>query len=77
MLKFVIHQFLIGDSQVGVDHINGGNKVWGYTIISIMFLPNLVFIVWFTFSHRGSLLQSGTWAKILIAGSVQLLTFLR
>ena len=66
-----------GDTQVGVDHINNGDVVWGYTIIFLMFLPNLVFILWFTIASRGHLLETGTWGMILTAGSVQVVTFMR
>ena len=66
-----------GDTQVGVDHINNGDVVWDYTIIFLIFLPNLVFILWFTLANRGHLLEAGTWGMILTAGSVQVVTFMR
>ena len=66
-----------GDTQVGADHIENGDVVWGCTIILLQFLPNLVFILWFTLSHRGRFCEAGTWGKIMIAGSIQIITLCR
>ena len=66
-----------GDTQVGVDHINDGNIVWGYTIILLQFVPNVVFILWFILANQGHLLEAGAWKKILIAALVQLVTLMR
>ena len=66
-----------GDTQVGIDHIKDGNIVWGCTVIMLQLLPNVVFIVWFILANQGHLLEAGTWKKIAIAGSVQLVTLMR
>ena len=66
-----------GDTQVGIDHIKDGNKRWGYTVIMLQLLPNVVFIVWFILANQGHLREAGTWKQIAIAGSVQLVTLIR
>ena len=66
-----------GDTQVGIDHIKDGNIVWGCTVIMLQLLPNVVFIVWFILANQGHLREAGTWKKIAIAGSVQLVTLIR
>ena len=70
-------KIIIADTGVGVDHIENEDYVWGITIILIMFIPNLVFLIWFALSHKGRFNEPGTCAKILIAGSTQLVTFAR
>ena len=71
------YNIIIGDTQVGIGHIKNGDIRWGCTVILLQFLPNLVFILWFVLSHKGRLFESGTCGKILIAGSVQLVTLAR
>ena len=66
-----------GDTQVGVDHINNGDLVWGSMVILLQFLPNLVFILWFILSQKEHLCESRTWGKIFFAGSVQIVTLMR
>ena len=76
----------LGDGAASQDHIEKDNPIWGYGIIGLMFLPNLVFVLWLlaatkkklhdgkrsTINERWQLLTT-----ILVAGSVQLVTVIK
>ena len=80
------HFPFLGDGAASQDHIENGHPSWGYGIIGLMFLPNLVFVLWLlvgtkkklhdgkrsTINERWQLLT-----KILVAGSVQLVTIIK
>ena len=66
-----------GDIIVGKEQIDKGETWWGFWIVMLMFVPNLVFIVWFILANRNKLSSGGTWLKITIAGSVQLVTLIK
>ena len=42
----------VGDGAVAYQHVENQNPVWGYTIIGLMFLPNLVFILWVVLGNK-------------------------
>ena len=69
----------VGDGAVAYQHVENQNPVWGYTIIGLMFLPNVVFILWFVLGNKRQVGQSRrrTLTKILVAGSVQLVTLIK
>ena len=67
----------IGDGAVSADHIENGHPVWGYSIIGLMFLPNIVFVLWFLVGNKKKQSKSETLAKVLVAGSVQLVTMIK
>ena len=67
----------LGDGAVSYDHIQCGNPVWGYSIIGLMFLPNLVFVLWFLVGNKNKLARWETLTKVLVAGSVQLVTMIK
>ena len=50
---------------------------WGFWIMTLMFLPNLLFITWFILARRNKLLNKDTWFKVFIAGNVQFVTLIR
>jgi hypothetical protein len=66
-----------GDVSVADNHVSNGDYVWGYTVILLMFLPNIVFVLWFLNGNKKKLLQADTWAKVLVAGSIQLVTIIK
>ena len=69
--------FVSGDTLVAKGHIERGDLVWGSTIFLLMFVPNIVFVMWFLQGHWNNLRRKDTCAKILIAGNVQLVTLSR
>ena len=69
--------FVSGDILVAKGHIERGDPVWGSTIFLLMFVPNIVFMMWFLQGHWNNLRQKDTCAKLLTAGSVQLVTLIR
>ena len=68
---------LSGDGAVSYDQLQSGNPVWGFGIIGLMFLPNIVFVLWFLVGNKKKQSKSETLAKILVAGSVQLVTLIK
>ena len=42
-----------------------------------MFLPNIVFMLWFLHGNKKKLLRLDTWAKVIVAGSIQLVTIIK
>ena len=69
--------YTLGDGAVSYDQIQSGNPVWGFGIIGLMFLPNIVFVLWFLVGNKKKQSKSETLAKILVAGSVQLVTLIK
>ena len=75
--KYSVFLLFKGDIIVGKEQIDKGETWWGFWIVMLMFVPNLVFIVWFIIARRNKLSSGGTWLKITIAGSVQLVTLIK
>ena len=67
----------LGDGAVSYDHIQNGNPVWGCSIIGLMFLPNIVFVMWFLFGNKEKKSRRDAFAKVLVAGNVQLVTMIK
>ena len=53
------------------------DTVWGFTMISLMFLPNFVFIAWFIQGYRRNLWSKEGIIKILAVSCVQIVTLVR
>ena len=66
-----------GDFMVGTEQFEKGERTWGTVIIFLVFVPNLVFMAWIAHANRKRFGEKGTWAKIIIAGNVQLITVVR
>ena len=69
--------FILGDIIVGLEQKRQGHFIWGNVIIMLGFLPNIVFFVWFVIANKSKLRYKSTWTKIMMAGMVQVITFLR
>ena len=80
---------IIGDIQVTDDRLhpkyeNGTvnpyqkpDTVWGLTMISLMFLPNIVFLAWFIHGYRRKICSKEGIIKIVAISCVQLVTLMR
>ena len=51
--------------------------IWGLTMISLMFLPNFVFVAWFIHGYRRNLCSKEGVIKIVAVSCVQLITLTR
>ena len=66
-----------GDIIVGKEQTDNDEHWWGFWIMTLMFLPNLLFITWFILARRNKLFNKETWFKVFIAGNVQLVTLIK
>ena len=67
----------LGDLIVGKEQIEKGKFWWGFWIIFLTFLPNLIFLVWYTIKRRSHLGKIETWKNMFLVGNVQLVTILK
>merc|ERR1712107_25833 len=54
---------VVSDIYNGVNFMDGGNPIWGWTVIGLIFLPMTVFYAWLTFEK---LLKSSSWWQRLL-----------
>ena len=66
-----------GDIIVGKEQTYNDEHWWGFWIMTLMFLPSLLFIRWFILARRNKLLNKDTWFKVFIAGNVQFVTLIK
>ena len=76
-MLFYFNNLSTGDFIVGREQLEKGEYTWGSVIILLMFVPNVVFMAWIAHANRKDFGKKETWAKILIAGNVQLITLVR
>ena len=69
--------FILGDLIVGKEQIEKGKFWWGFWIIFLTFLPNLIFLVWYTIKRSRHLGKIETWKNMFLVGNVQLVTILK
>ena len=67
----------LGDILVSVEKLEDGHVIWGTTIISLMFLPNLVFLIWMILGSYRHLCHRDTCLRLLAGGSIQCVTIFR
>ena len=67
----------VADCQVADIYIDRGDKVWGGAIIGLMFVPNIVFMVWVWHGNRRKVSRMETLAKVVTAGLVQVVTIVK
>ena len=53
------------------------DPVWGFTVVSLMFLPNVAFFLWFVHGYRKNLCGKERIIKICTISMVQLVTMIR
>ena len=53
------------------------DPVWGFTVVSLMFLPNVAFFLWFLHGYRKKLCGKEGIIKIFTISMVQLVTMIR
>ena len=54
---------VVSDIYNGVNFMDEGNPIWGWTVIGLIFLPMTVFYAWHTFKK---LLESSSWWQRLL-----------
>ena len=62
---------------VGNEQIEKGDNWWGFWIIFLTFLPNVIFMVWYMIKRRRFAGKLETWRNMLIIGNVQIVTILK
>ena len=67
----------LGDVLVSLEKLNDGHVVWGTTIISLMFLPNLVFVIWMILGSHRRMWHRDTCLRLVAGGSIQCVTLFR
>lgn len=73
----VLKPFHLGDILVSIEKLEDGHVVWGTTIISLMFLPNLVFLIWMVLGSYRQLCHRDTCLRLLAGDSIQCVTIFR
>ena len=66
-----------GDIVVGEEQIDSGNKWWGFWVIFLTFLPNIIFVVWYMIKRRRHLGKLETWRNVFVVGNIQIITLLK
>ena len=67
----------VADITTAHTYIDQKDYVWGGTIISLMFLPNIVFMIWVWNGNRRKASRTETLAKVITAGLVQVVTIVK
>ena len=69
--------FNLGDILVTIERLREGHVVWGTTIIVLMFLPNVLFIVWMILGSHRKLCHKDTGLRLALGGGIQCVTIMR
>ena len=69
--------FHIGDILVSKEKFDHGHIRWASTIVGLVFLPNLLFIIWMVLGSRGKLYHKDTGLRIAAGSGIQCITILR
>ena len=80
----IIGDILVTDDRLHPKYENGtvdpnqkADTIWGITMISLMFLPNIVFLGWFIHGNRRKLCSKEGITKIFAVSCVQLIALIR
>ena len=68
---------ILGDILVAEERIGQGHLRWGGTIIGLVFLPNVVFILWMLVGSRRQICHKDTGLRIAAGSGIQCITIFR